>query len=270
MTRTKTTADEALGEWLAQQFRALSSVRRCRIQPHWQQLQPSEYPPLLAVDTWMQATLFVYPQRHPPTVRELRRLLNHNTRAGVGTVVLLHRGNFPEQPTMKIPSWLLALHSLSHERLFTFEESAPSFTLDRLHLIAHGPAGVSRLLWRCDVTFQRLAVIERVIRHGPLRGRWLSAELDCENQKEDYAAAARARRAPQHRLDPFTRESFSLLGLSASASDSEIRQAFRRLARETHPDVSDLPHAEAEARFRRIQVAYQHILNQQSDRQDME
>ena len=210
----------------------------------------------------MQATLFVHPYWKPPSVRELRRLLSHNTRAGVGTSVLLHGANFPDRQTMKIPTWLIALYSLAHERLFTFKERARSFTLDRLHLTPHGPSDTSRLLWRHDVSFQRLAVSERVIRNGPLRGRWLSAELDCENQKDDYAAAARARRTPHHRLGAFTRESFSLLGLSVSATDSEVRQAFRRLARETHPDVSDLPHTEAEARFRRIQVAYEHILNQ--------
>ena len=41
---------------------------------------------------------------------------------------------------------------------------------------------------------------------------------------------------------------YELLGLSRDADDAAIKKAFRRMARELHPDVSE--HPEAEARFR--------------------
>ena len=48
---------------------------------------------------------------------------------------------------------------------------------------------------------------------------------------------------------------YELLGVSRDASHAEIKSAFRRLARELHPDVSDDP--EAGTRFRAVAEAYE-------------
>jgi len=48
---------------------------------------------------------------------------------------------------------------------------------------------------------------------------------------------------------------YDILGVSRSADKTEIKQAFRKLAREWHPDVSK--HANAEARFKEINEAYE-------------
>lgn len=48
---------------------------------------------------------------------------------------------------------------------------------------------------------------------------------------------------------------YELLGVSRTASDSEIKQSFRALARELHPDVSS--EQDAERRFREVAEAYE-------------
>ena len=52
---------------------------------------------------------------------------------------------------------------------------------------------------------------------------------------------------------------YSILGVSPSASASEIRRAFRRLALEWHPDVNKDPGAAD--RFREISTAYQVLMD---------
>ena len=51
------------------------------------------------------------------------------------------------------------------------------------------------------------------------------------------------------------RDYYDVLGVGRGASEGEIKKAFRRLARELHPDVSD--HPEAQERFREAAEAYE-------------
>lgn len=51
------------------------------------------------------------------------------------------------------------------------------------------------------------------------------------------------------------RDYYELLGVSRDASDADIKRAFRTLAREVHPDVSDAP--DAEQRFKEVVEAYE-------------
>jgi molecular chaperone DnaJ len=51
------------------------------------------------------------------------------------------------------------------------------------------------------------------------------------------------------------RDYYELLGVARNATESDVKKAFRRLARELHPDVSDAP--DAHERFREVVEAYE-------------
>ena len=55
------------------------------------------------------------------------------------------------------------------------------------------------------------------------------------------------------------RDYYELLGIDRTATDAEIKSAFRALARELHPDVSDDPNAEE--RFKELVEAYEVLSN---------
>ncbi|MBZ0290122.1 MAG: DnaJ domain-containing protein, partial [Anaerolineae bacterium] len=48
---------------------------------------------------------------------------------------------------------------------------------------------------------------------------------------------------------------YDILGVERNANKNDIKAAFRKLAREWHPDVSK--HADAENRFKEINEAYE-------------
>ncbi len=61
------------------------------------------------------------------------------------------------------------------------------------------------------------------------------------------------------------RDYYEVLRVARGASDAEIKKAFRSLARELHPDVSDEP--DAEERFKEVVEAYEVLSN--SERRDV-
>jgi len=58
------------------------------------------------------------------------------------------------------------------------------------------------------------------------------------------------------------RDYYELLGVPRAASEQDIKSAFRKLARELHPDVSEAP--DAEERFREVAEAYQVLSNSET------
>jgi molecular chaperone DnaJ len=58
------------------------------------------------------------------------------------------------------------------------------------------------------------------------------------------------------------RDYYEILGIPRGASDSDVKKAFRGLARRLHPDVSDAP--DAEERFREVVEAYEVLSNSET------
>lgn len=61
------------------------------------------------------------------------------------------------------------------------------------------------------------------------------------------------------------RDYYELLGVTRDAGPDEVKRAFRKLARELHPDVSEAP--DAEQRFREVVEAYEVLSN--AERRDL-
>ena len=57
---------------------------------------------------------------------------------------------------------------------------------------------------------------------------------------------------------------YDVLGIDPSASDDEVKKAYRKLSRKYHPDanVNNPNQAEAEAKFKEVQAAYTQIMKQ--------
>ena len=58
------------------------------------------------------------------------------------------------------------------------------------------------------------------------------------------------------------RDYYEMLGVRRDADDGEIKKAFRTLARQVHPDVSDAP--DAEERFKEVVEAYEVLSNSET------
>lgn len=65
-----------------------------------------------------------------------------------------------------------------------------------------------------------------------------------------------------------TSNPYEILGVDPSASDEEIKKAYRRLSRKYHPDanINNPNKDQAEAKFKEIQAAYTQIMKQREQK----
>ena len=61
------------------------------------------------------------------------------------------------------------------------------------------------------------------------------------------------------------RDYYGILGVQKDSSDQELKRAYRKLARELHPDIN--PDEAAQARFREVTTAYEVLTDPDGDQE---
>jgi hypothetical protein len=270
-------------QWLRQQVRALPAVRTAHPLPE------AAAGTGIVVRTWVGMSVNIYFLDGIPNLRALRRVLHENTRTYQATMFIAHHGLMPPDHKRLIPDeWMHALHELNSERIYSYLPDEQQ--LRQVHF-DYMPDGVEREAWHgSTVAFQNLRVLNVSAKTRTLRGQWMMADFGPNPywRTSDYRAErlrARFRHGPQNfawaHYDAGaapggpTNEAlnrvhigelercFALLGVGLDAEQDEVKAAFRKLAREYHPDVSTLDKTDAEARFRELTLAYETIKTRQ-------
>lgn len=268
--------------WLCEQLRGVESVRACSINPQG----------YLVVSTWSGTQIHVHLLDSPVKTRNLKRILQDGTRIGIGTLFLVDAALVPADGASVEPDeGLLALHALFRDKVYTYRRTADGPRIGQLHFKPFGRGKEQEVWYGPDIAIRNLPSY-RVWVKSPqsIKGDYLIANFgtDAFWKQADYTAGRDAYRQQQARASGQTQfyewsnpgwsetqggyrtpvqkppeseldRCYSQLGLERGASGDEVKAAFRKLARETHPDVSHLPKDEAETRFKRLYAAYRYI-----------
>lgn len=256
--------------WLRQSFICVQDVQLATNRPEPSVVVRENHADLI-VQTWMGAKLYVHLIRDVVKLRDLRVILRDNSRGNVGTLFIVHNELLPQSgTTTRLDDWVDSLQLLYDGFIYSYKLIDNQLTLAQLHFL---PA---QLAERFDVwhnnhfEIQTVTVRRREVTNA-LKGSWYVADIatpqykrqinyDRVNRRYHYRTKYTGqtngkKRPPVEKLQQY----YDLLGVTYEASQIEVKTAYRRLAMQFHPDVSESSPDEAEQRIKEINIAYEFI-----------
>jgi DnaJ domain len=265
--------------WFSDLLAAIDSVRTAKVSSA----------DTIVISTWSGVLIHAYLVDQPIKARAVKRIVQENTRVGVGTLFAVDAKLVPDDGAQVEPDeGLLALHALFKDKLYTYRVQDDQLRVGQVHFKVVSRGEQREVWYGPDVPVRHLPCYRVWVKTPQsVKGNWLIANFGSEAfwKQADYTLGREAFRQ-QRRSSGETRfytwsnpgwndsggyttpaqppeteldRCYKQLGLTREATGEEVKAAFRRLAREVHPDVSSLPKDEAEARFKKLYDAYSFI-----------
>ena len=259
--------ENAVADWLSSRFRNIQDVKYATTRSEANLISRSHEPDVI-VETWMNSRLYVHVISQAPKSRTLRAILKQNTHASVGTLFLIHLRLLPEDGYVgRLRDWQDDLRVMNRDAIYAIGTADGRL---RVIQVNFGETMQSRRyhVWHtADFPFDAVSVRRRDY-HSNIKGSWHIGEIASPQfQRRINEARARQRfhyRTRQTRpvdMTPAEQVSAAYLALEieVGAGQAAVKEAFRKLARKYHPDVTEYEKAEAERRFKEVKSAYDRI-----------
>lgn len=279
--------------WIAERVAQVDSVRQCVMNREGDPYIDVQ------ITTWTSAVINLYLFAERERARTIKRIVAENTRVGIGTLIVVDAELVPEDGERCVPDeMLLACHALFKDKVYTYRMESDGPRIGQVHFKSFSKGDEKEIWYGPDIAIRSLPNYRvSIAAPNSVRGDWLIANFGSGSfwRSADYAAGRDAFRQQQRtgftRRAAWTETSWSggayadfdpeevnaarkaigapvetrldvcyrQLGVVRGATYAEVKAAFRKLARELHPDVSHLPKSEAETRFRSLNEAYLYI-----------
>ena len=216
----------------------------------------------------MNSRLYVYLLRRAPKPRDIRNALKQNTAASIGTLFMAEASLLPGDGYCgRLQAWQDDLRALGMGAIVAFAATADANKLLQVNLDETTQRS-QFIAWHTqDFPCDALSVRRRDCQ-SPLRGSWMIGDVSSPRFKRRMdAERARQRFHYQtkrtHTLGDAPAETINAaylaLEIEVGAGQEAVKDAFRKLARQYHPDVSAHEKGEAERRFKEVTSAYERI-----------
>lgn len=270
---------DAITRWLSQQFRQVADVRSASSEPDPSVIYQMHRADIV-VATWMGARLYTYLIDTAPKLRDIRQTVKDNSRSGIGTLFIVNAALLPaDGTTAKAEDWQEALSSLNEGWVYGYVANDAGMRLVQVHFGATAVRDEYRIWYLNDFSIETVNVRRRSVQ-ATLRGTFFVGDI----ASQDFKRRVNHKRASQrfhyrtrytqdiprgnkrhgahgkrHLHDEKLKKYYALIGVDHTASEQEIKAAFRQRALQVHPDVSALPRQEANKRIKQLNEAYEYI-----------
>lgn len=271
--------------WLREQLYGISAVRACAIN------RPEAD---LVVLTWVGTFVHIHLVQEPLKLRQLQRAVKAATESSIASMYLVDASLLPSDGKRSVPKeWMFALQALTDGRIYVFDKTEQGSRVRQMHFEQIANTEEQEAWYGSEIAIARLPIYPNWVKGRVMKGNWLIAHFDTDAfwQRADYRQARSAFRhdqrsqmngsqsngrryytntdwqnsgadrfsfipsAPRTKFD----ECCEVLGVERTASEEQVKTAFRKKALEFHPDTSNLPKDEAEMKFRQLSEAYDFV-----------
>lgn len=226
------------------------------------------YEPEIVVETWMNSRLYVYMIDRAPKSRTLKAILKQNSRASIGSLFLIDLSLLPGDGYCgRIQGWQDDLRVLNAGAIHAFGFGQSEVRLAQVNLDETTQRNEFVVWHTRDFPFDAVSVRRRDCQTN-IRGSWIIGDIASPKFKRRISEE-RAQQRFHYRTrrtqpaDATSTEQISAaylaLEIEVGAGQEAVKEAFRKLAREYHPDVSAHEKGKAEQRFKEVKSAYDRI-----------
>ena len=259
--------ENAVANWLKSQFRNIQDVKHATTRTE-ASLTSRSHEPDVIVETWMNSRLYVYIISQAPKSRTIRGILKQNTNASVGTLFFTHIRLLPDDGyTGRLPDWQDDLRVMNRDAIYAIGLVADKPGVIQVNFDETMQSRQYRVWYATDFPLDAVSVRRREY-HSHIKGSWYIGEIASPKFKrrinEERARQRfhyRTRRTNPVKMDPAEQiqAAYLALEIEVGAGQAAVKDAFRKLARKYHPDVTEHEKAEAEQRFKEVKSAYDQI-----------
>ena len=226
------------------------------------------YEPDIVVETWMNSRLYAYIIDRPPKSRALKATLKQNSNASIGSLFLVNLKLLPEDGYCgRLQGWQDDLRALNIGAIQAYELSGGDLRLAQVNLDETTQRNQFVAWHTRDFPLEAVSVRRRDCQTN-IRGHWYVGDIASPRFKRRISEERAQQRFHYHtrQSQPADMESgkqisaaYLALEIEVGAGQEAVKEAFRKLARQYHPDVSEHQKEEAEQRFKEVKSAYDRI-----------
>ncbi len=255
-----------IAERLTARFRAIPDVKFASARQQ-ATLTARRHEPDIVIETWMNSRLFVYLIEQAPKSRQIKTTLKQNTSGGIGTLFIVEATLLPDDGYCgRLRAWQDDLRVMNMGAIYAWEPGAAS-RLIQVNLDETAERDRFAAWHTRDFPLEAVSVRRREYQ-TKIRGSWhvgdiaspaFKRRISQERARQRFHYRTRESRplelAPAEQINA----AYLALEIEVGAGQEAVKEAFRKLAREYHPDVSKHRKDLAEKRFKELNSAYDRI-----------
>ena len=259
--------ENIVANWLASEFRNVQDVKSASTQhPNSNIFQ--NHGADFVIETWMNSRLYIYIFDKVLKSRTIKNTLKQNTNASVGTLFIVNKDLLPNDgETTKLQDWQNDLRVMNAGSIYAYGLVEDELSIIQVNFSETMHQQVFDCWHTMDFPLDTVSVRRREFTTN-IKGTWFIGDIASPQFKRRINAERASQRfhyrtkkttpldiAPVDQLNA----AYLTLQIEVSAGQEAVKEAFRKMAREYHPDVSEHDKVEAEQRFKEIKSAYDAI-----------